>query len=91
MASNSLYVPALLPIYDLPLHVTEYHHRIYWYIRYIIIPEVMRECRMVCSGMLRRGALVRSDISEELSAKWYFFAACVGSYFPRVLYLDTDS
>jgi hypothetical protein len=30
--------------------------------------------RMMSSGMLRRVALVRTDISEELSN--YFFAAC---------------
>jgi hypothetical protein len=34
-------------------------------------------------GMLRRVALVKTDVSEELSAwvirvTWYFFAACVG-------------
>jgi hypothetical protein len=40
--------------------------------------------RMASSGTLRRVALVRTDVSEELSAsiiKWYFFAACsVASY-----------
>jgi hypothetical protein len=50
--------------------------------------------RMVYSGMLRRVALVRTEVTEELSASfirvtilnsilasfltWYFFAACVG-------------
>jgi hypothetical protein len=46
---------------------------------------------MASSGMLRRVALVRTNVSEELSASfisvtrigelgatWYFFAACVG-------------
>jgi hypothetical protein len=39
---------------------------------------------MVSSGMLRRVALVITDVSEELSASFirvtrrYFFAACVG-------------
>jgi hypothetical protein len=36
--------------------------------------------RMMSSGMLRRVALVRTDVSEEPSASftWYFFAALVG-------------
>jgi hypothetical protein len=49
---------------------------------------------MASSGLLRRVAPVRTDVSEELSAffirmtrfselgtmvTWYFFAACVGS------------
>jgi hypothetical protein len=50
-----------------------------------------RLTRMVSSGMLRRVALVRIDVSEELSPSFirvtrigepgttrYFFAACVG-------------
>jgi hypothetical protein len=36
--------------------------------------------------MLRRVALVRTDISEELRAL-YFFAACVGCYIRVTLFL----
>jgi hypothetical protein len=35
-------------------------------------------CRMASFGTLRRVTLVRTDVSEEHSATWYFFAACVG-------------
>jgi hypothetical protein len=49
-------------------------------------------CRMVCSGMLLRVALVRTDVSEDPSTSfirvtWYFFAACVSYWLQIVLFL----
>jgi hypothetical protein len=43
---------------------------------YLISPEDRKRSRMVSSGMLHRVALVKSDVSDELT-NWYFFAVCV--------------